>query len=328
MPEKELKFSSTEEIKVSKRLIEQVIGQEKSVEILKKAAAQKRNVLLVGLPGTGKSMLAQAMAEILSISKLSDVLVYPNKADPNNPKVRVVRAGEGKKIVEQATLNQMQKDNGSRLIGFILPLGWFILASILFQFGFIGEITFAALLILGGFILVGFALGSQIKTKSENDVPKLLIDNAGKKIAPFIEATGARAGALLGDVRHDPLQCFYGFSELYIEKEGQFEPKKFAELWDELYSKYKADLITNEKGYEAIMLPKEEKIFTFGFKDKKPVLSRILSLNRQPFEGELIDLKVNEKTLSVTPEHKIFNGSEKKEAKDILEENEVTVLEK
>ncbi|MBU2476584.1 ATP-binding protein, partial [Candidatus Micrarchaeota archaeon] len=112
-PEQELKFNSTADINVPKKLVEQVIGQEKSVELIKKAAAQKRNVLLVGLPGTGKSMLAQAMAEILPVSVLSDVLIYPNRKDPNNPKVRIVRSGEGKKIVEQATLNQMQKDSGS-----------------------------------------------------------------------------------------------------------------------------------------------------------------------------------------------------------------------
>ncbi|MBU2476097.1 hypothetical protein KKG83_01365, partial [Candidatus Micrarchaeota archaeon] len=264
-------------------------------------------------------------------SVLSDVLIYPNRKDPNNPKVRIVRSGEGKKIVEQATLNQMQKDSGSRLLGFILPMGWFILASILFHFGFIGEITFAALLILGGFILVGFALGSQIKTKGENDTPKLLIDNSDKKIAPFVEATGARAGALLGDVRHDPLQCFYGFSGLYIEKEGQnglFEKQLFAEFWDKMYAKYKEKIITNEKGYEAIMLPEEERIFTLGQKNGKPVLSRILSLNRQPFEGELIDLEVEGKKLSVTPEHKVFGNSEKKQAKDISEKDKVVFLEK
>ncbi|HTX43169.1 MAG TPA: ATP-dependent protease LonB, partial [Methanocella sp.] len=36
--------------------------------------------------------------------------------------------------------------------------------------------------------------------------PKLLVSNQGKTTAPFIDATGAHAGALLGDVRHDPFQ--------------------------------------------------------------------------------------------------------------------------
>ncbi|MDO8555841.1 MAG: ATP-dependent protease LonB, partial [Nanoarchaeota archaeon] len=37
-------------------------------------------------------------------------------------------------------------------------------------------------------------------------IPKLLIDSAGNEKAPFLDATGAHAGALLGDVLHDPLQ--------------------------------------------------------------------------------------------------------------------------
>lgn len=37
-------------------------------------------------------------------------------------------------------------------------------------------------------------------------VPKLLVNNENNKKAPFIDATGAHAGALLGDVRHDPYQ--------------------------------------------------------------------------------------------------------------------------
>ena len=78
----------------------------------------------------------------------------------------------------------------------------------------ISDVVFSAMLILGGFLLVGFALGTQIRTKSGTRTPKLLIDNSGKKIAPFYEGTGARAGSLLGDVRHDPLQSFYGFSKL------------------------------------------------------------------------------------------------------------------
>ena len=37
-------------------------------------------------------------------------------------------------------------------------------------------------------------------------VPKLLVSNDTKNIAPFIDGTGSHAGALLGDVRHDPFQ--------------------------------------------------------------------------------------------------------------------------
>ena len=37
-------------------------------------------------------------------------------------------------------------------------------------------------------------------------IPKLLVDNSKKDTAPFNDATGSHAGALLGDVRHDPFQ--------------------------------------------------------------------------------------------------------------------------
>ena len=36
--------------------------------------------------------------------------------------------------------------------------------------------------------------------------PKIVVDNFNKKQAPFYDATGAHAGALLGDVLHDPFQ--------------------------------------------------------------------------------------------------------------------------
>ncbi|KAF5425304.1 MAG: Lon-like ATP-dependent protease [Candidatus Methanomarinus sp.] len=42
--------------------------------------------------------------------------------------------------------------------------------------------------------------------KEEAYIPKLLVSNGGKEKAPYIDATGSHAGALLGDVRHDPFQ--------------------------------------------------------------------------------------------------------------------------
>jgi len=46
----------------------------------------------------------------------------------------------------------------------------------------------------------------QFMPKETALIPKLLVSNKSKEIAPYIDATGAHAGALLGDVRHDPFQ--------------------------------------------------------------------------------------------------------------------------
>ena len=86
---KELDIESTEDIAVPKMLVDQVIGQEQGVEIVRKASEQKRHVMLIGDPGTGKSMLAKSMSELLPKEELQDVLVYRNHEDNNEPRVRV-----------------------------------------------------------------------------------------------------------------------------------------------------------------------------------------------------------------------------------------------
>ena len=67
------KFKSTAELKVSEKIIGQVLGQDEAVKVIKKAAQQRRHVLLIGEPGTGKSMLGLALAELLPKSKLKDI---------------------------------------------------------------------------------------------------------------------------------------------------------------------------------------------------------------------------------------------------------------
>ena len=94
-------FRTTDDIEIPEKMADQVIGQDEAVEIVKKAAAQKRHVMLIGEPGTGKSMLANAMTEYLPKGELEDVIAYHNPEDFNEPRIRVLPAGRGKPIVDE-----------------------------------------------------------------------------------------------------------------------------------------------------------------------------------------------------------------------------------
>ncbi|WP_297093236.1 ATP-dependent protease LonB [Thermococcus sp.] len=193
-----LDFKTTEDIKVPEKLIDQVIGQEHAVEVIKTAATQKRHVLLIGEPGTGKSMLGQAMAELLPTENLEDILVFPNSEDENMPKIKTVPACQGRRIVEK----YREKAKGQESIkSYILLFVMFTVMLALF-------IDFSATTLLMGLFVVILTIMalSNMRLRSSVLVPKLLVDNCGRTKAPFIDATGAHAGALLGDVRHDPFQ--------------------------------------------------------------------------------------------------------------------------
>ena len=196
-------FGSTEEIEIPDKMADRVIGQDRARDVIYKAASQKRHVMLIGEPGTGKSMLANSMVEFLPKEDLQDVVAYHNPEDFNEPRIRVLPAGKGKQIVdEQKAIAAAQRNKKNNTMLYIILA---VAAIGLIYFLYSGNTT-----LLWMAMLVGFFLFMIYRTPGQRNevmiVPKLLVGHLPGDMPPFVDATGTHAGALLGDVRHDPFQ--------------------------------------------------------------------------------------------------------------------------
>ena len=199
----DIEFESTEDVPVPERLVDQVIGQVAASSVIRKAAEQRRHMMMIGDPGTGKSMLERSMTELLPKDTLADVLCYPNEDDENEPRVRTVPAGRGDRIVKaqkEAIRIQKEKSQKMLMIGFVAIA--FLLAVVALQSGDILTLLFGMLLLMFGYMFLRSRMGGA----DEARIPKVLVKHDTSDLPPFVDATATLSGALLGDVRHDPFQ--------------------------------------------------------------------------------------------------------------------------
>ncbi len=328
------KFKTTADLKVPGVLIDQIVGQEEAVQVIKKAAKQRRHVLLIGDPGTGKSMMGTAMAELLPKEKLVSILAFANPNDENQPLIRIVPASRGKDIVSSARAEAGKMAKHVNVIIIIL-----LIASLIVPWWAFNHYT-AINPILGGimfltFSLFGFAslfsfilflnLGKRVK--SVVNIPKIVVNNFEQKTAPFFDATGAHAGALLGDVLHDPFQTLLDSSELTFY-DGESVAKSEIKSKMNKYFEGPNVLWNEENNYEAVFLPKRE-LFVLGDKNGFSAPVEVLSANRYDYAGDMIKLTTaHGEDLTVTPEHKVAvwqNGQLKYVEAQKIRQNDVLV---
>ena len=176
---------------------------------------------------TGKTLLAQAIAELLPLSDMEDVLVYKNPNDENHPLVKSVKTytkieegkplgdGQGRQLVQRERLkNRLEVGKTRSNITPIVIILVIVLAALAFtdfvhgyQIVLLAALIIAIVIFASVLMFVGsFRKAGIIPGMFDSNEPKLIVDNTGMTHAPFLDGTGARAGHLFGDVKHDPLQ--------------------------------------------------------------------------------------------------------------------------
>lgn len=327
-------FKTTAEIEVPKTIIDQVIGQNEAVEIMRKAAKQRRHILLIGEPGTGKSLLGVGLAELLPKSELKDVVAFPNPNDENTPLVRELPAGEGRRLVASARMRASGFLTPKNMVFFILVIiamvaPWYALEK------YKSDVIFAAFFIGGMIFLASFVLFINLSRKmggDGNQSPKVIVENFDQKKAPFYDATGAHAGALLGDVLHDPFQTFFSILRINKIVDGKIENVNIGEEINNLFNKNNNKILKREeRNYEALHLSDNE-LTILGEKNNSVSPVEVLSCNRYDYNGDMIEITTSKNNkVIVTPEHKIAIWNDNKieyvEAQSIKEGDEVATQE-
>ncbi|MEM3512715.1 MAG: ATP-binding protein [Thermoplasmata archaeon] len=236
-----LDIDTTKDIEIPADPLARVIGQERAVEMARLAAYQRRHLLLIGPPGIGKSMIAQALA--LHIPKpTEEIRVVHNPSNPERPAVEVLSKDavyaerERKQFVEGELLDPKEVPShiAERLGYRCTQCGMYSNYTERVcprcqkpKMGGKGESAPFSDIVGNLFFTLGDMLpqrNSVTTTRVVGDKEEVVVyERAGDKIRmldqrtlerrkeivplerkPFVLATGASETELLGDVRHDP----------------------------------------------------------------------------------------------------------------------------
>ena len=96
-------LESTAQIAIPQDPLDRVLGQEEAISLAKIAASQRRHLLLVGPPGTGKSMIARAISMHLPKPR-TELRVSHNPENPERPFLQVL--GEDEVLGERTSVQE------------------------------------------------------------------------------------------------------------------------------------------------------------------------------------------------------------------------------
>ncbi len=221
-------FGSTAQITVPTDPFSRIIGQDNAANMARVAALQRRHLLLVGPPGTGKSLIARAMASVLPSPK-QEISVLDNPERPERP---VVEIRDGDKIARDSGAERSGKEIPAkdvpvflaerlgircRRCGMLLDergapcsicgaypareaVGTRFATA---QKGASGrqETIFYSMDSRGSVVMLTEA---EVKTEEEQRKKSRRKVLLPLKRNPFVQASGASETELLGDVSHDP----------------------------------------------------------------------------------------------------------------------------
>jgi lon-related putative ATP-dependent protease len=197
--------STTADVVLPTRAIDRVIGQSQAVAMAKLAARQRRFLFLIGEPGTGKSLIGRAMAELLSARGPRDITVaLPNPGDPMRPLITTMSREEVFGRERALSALAQGRLHTRRMLWMAVFTSWVAVSYVVLRQQSLWR-EWLAVTMTGGFCTVIWTMSQRGRSQPRPCLsPKVLVPDAND--IPFVDATGLTAGALFGDVRHDPYQ--------------------------------------------------------------------------------------------------------------------------